>query len=73
MIPHYGGPYESNASPRRRSREVGWRVEGQSVKVTDNSFSIDTGRDKTFYYEVAFAEQSGTPRRNLTDAAYSGR
>ncbi|MBI5723834.1 MAG: sigma-70 family RNA polymerase sigma factor [Planctomycetes bacterium] len=34
----------------------GKRIEGQTVKIDSGSFTIDTGRDKTFYYEVVFAE-----------------
>jgi hypothetical protein len=34
----------------------GKRVQGQTVKVEGASFTIDTGRDKSFYYEVVFAE-----------------
>ena len=34
----------------------GRRNEGQTVKLEGTSFQIDTGRDKTFYYEVVFAE-----------------
>ena len=34
----------------------GKRVEGQTVKVEGGSFTIDTARDKTFYYEVVFGE-----------------
>lgn len=34
----------------------GRRVEGRTVPVEGDAFTIDTGRDKSFYYEVLFAE-----------------
>jgi len=34
----------------------GRRVEGKTVAVNGESFTIDTARDKTFYYEVVFGQ-----------------
>ena len=34
----------------------GRRMEGRTLSVTDRSFALDTGRDKTFYFEVVFAD-----------------